>query len=70
MILVVLISSQGRGLEEVDELFAAKLWAWQFKKHETHEASQALTVQVKEIQCEGTVHIEGHEMLDSDMKVF
>lgn len=32
----------GRGLEEVDELFEAKIWAWQFKRHETHEAGRAL----------------------------
>lgn len=29
---------KGRSLEEVDELFAAKLWAWQFSKYETHGA--------------------------------
>lgn len=26
---------KGRSLEEVDELFEAKLWAWQFSKYET-----------------------------------
>lgn len=26
---------KGRSLEEVDELFEAKLWAWQFDKYQT-----------------------------------
>lgn len=36
--------SQGRSLEEVDELFGAKLWAWQFRKHETHGTGHLLTM--------------------------
>jgi hypothetical protein len=31
-------------LEEVDELFEAKLQAWQFKKYETHGMGRLLVV--------------------------
>lgn len=53
----------------MDELFAAKLWAWQFKKYETHETGRALVVQANEIKAEETTQIDGHEIIDSDMKV-
>jgi len=33
---------QGRTLEEVDELFAAKLAAWRFKGYETHGTARLL----------------------------
>jgi MFS transporter, SP family, sugar:H+ symporter len=33
----------GRSLEEVDELFEANLWAWQFKGYETTGAAHRLT---------------------------
>ena len=33
----------GRSLEEVDELFEANLWAWQFKKYQTHGVGHRLT---------------------------
>lgn len=36
-------ANQGRSLEEVDELFAANLKAWQFKKYETHGTGRLLT---------------------------
>ncbi|CAK7224870.1 hypothetical protein SBRCBS47491_005701 [Sporothrix bragantina] len=33
---------KGRSLEEVDELFEANLWAWQFSKYETHGTGRLL----------------------------
>lgn len=36
-------SSQGRSLEEVDELFEAHIWAWQFKKYKTTGTAGLLT---------------------------
>ncbi|OAA63769.1 General substrate transporter [Niveomyces insectorum RCEF 264] len=33
---------KGRSLEEVDELFEARLWAWQFNKYETHGTGHLL----------------------------
>lgn len=35
---------QGRSLEEVDELFAAKLWAWKFADYETQGTGRLVTV--------------------------
>lgn len=42
---------KGRSLEEVDELFAAKLHAWQFKNYETHGTGRLLA----ELENEGMV---------------
>jgi len=41
---------KGRSLEEVDELFAANLWAWQFEKHDTHGSGALITA----LENEGT----------------
>ena len=38
-------------MEEVDELFAAKLWAWQFKTYQTHGAGRVLAA----LENEGAV---------------
>ncbi|KAL1866974.1 hypothetical protein VTK73DRAFT_4443 [Phialemonium thermophilum] len=45
---------KGRSLEEVDELFAAKLWAWQFSKYQTHGKGHLLAV----LENEGVVVTE------------
>jgi hypothetical protein len=37
-------------LEEVDELFEAKLWAWNFSQYETHGTARLLT----SLENEGT----------------
>jgi hypothetical protein len=42
----------GRSLEEVDELFAANLWAWQFKGYKTSGVGARIA------QLERTGHIE------------
>lgn len=34
---------KGRSLEEVDELFEAKLWAWQFHKYQTKGIGSRIT---------------------------
>ncbi|KAJ5097379.1 hypothetical protein N7456_008100 [Penicillium angulare] len=43
---------KGRGLEEVDELFEAKIWAWQFKQYETRGAGRTLAT----LENEGRVY--------------
>jgi Xaa-Pro aminopeptidase len=47
-------TNQGRSLEEVDELFAVKLWAWQYQKYETHGTGHLLAA----LENEGTAAME------------
>lgn len=44
----ILTSAQGRTLEEIDDLFAAKLPAWRFKGYETHGTVRMLADLEKE----------------------
>lgn len=59
----MLIICQGRTLEEVDELFGAKLRAWQFKNYQTHGAARALA----EIEKSGdTEALDRNKELEKD----
>lgn len=50
-LLLTLATIQGRSLEEVDELFAADIWAWQFARYETHGTGHLLAA----LENEGTL---------------
>lgn len=54
---------KGRSLEEVDELFAANLHAWQFKDYETHGTGRLLAA----LENEGMVpsKMEATEQVDN-----
>lgn len=43
----------GRSLEEVDELFDAKLWAWQFKDYKTSGVGHRITMLEDHTATEG-----------------
>jgi hypothetical protein len=56
-------------LEEVDELFAANLWAWQFKKYETHGTGRLLAALENEGAAMGKVPAEVLELPDDPKRV-
>jgi hypothetical protein len=41
-VVVTTLTCQGRSLEELDEMFEAKLWAWQFSRYETKGVGHAI----------------------------
>ncbi|RSL85125.1 hypothetical protein CEP51_003514 [Fusarium floridanum] len=61
---------KGRSLEEVDELFEANIWAWQFSSYETHGAGRLLaTLENEGLSAEKAtaVKIEHREGADSKL---
>jgi hypothetical protein len=70
---------KGRSLEEVDELFEAKLWAWQFSKYQTsgighriaeledHEAVADKAVAVSIPMSAKWINFSGHADTDARM---
>lgn len=42
VVVTTLTRRQGRSLEELDEMFEAKLWAWQFSRYETKGVGHAI----------------------------
>jgi SP family sugar:H+ symporter-like MFS transporter len=62
-------TNQGRSLEEVDELFAAKLWAWQYHKYETHGTGRLLALLENEGVAIEKAKIEEHEFTSAQTNV-